>query len=54
MITIRTLRKTLRKHTIKQTEGKLSQSIIKQHKFLKNCQLMTELRKWKKMKHLLQ
>ena len=54
MITIGILGKTLRKHTKKQTEGKFSKSIMKRKKLLKNYQLMIELRKWKKIKHLLQ
>ena len=54
MITICNLGKTLRKHTKKQTEENFSQSIMKQKKLLKNYQLMTQSRKCKKMKHLLQ
>ena len=44
MIKFGTLGKTFRKHTKKQTEGELRQSVMKRKIFLKNYQLMTESR----------
>ena len=48
------LRENITKTYKKQTDGKLSQSIMTPKKLLKNYQLMTESRRCKKMKHVLQ
>ena len=50
----RYLRENITKTYKNQTEGKFSKSIMKRKQLLKNYQLMIELRKCKKIKHLLQ